>query len=162
MSMLQTLLDPERRKKAAEDQAKLRATMGQHVARNPAQANYLYGLARERMALDQLGALSDFTDLSDTHVEHLRAQLAEGLAFQGQFDKALGIASDTDKRRATYAAKQAAIERVGEIICGHPLTRRNADDLEESLHVLIQKVWNGKVEIVFTRCLECNTISANA
>ncbi len=160
MSMLDTLLDPQRRKKAAEDQEKLKATMGHRVARLPAQRNYLYGVARERMALDQLGSFSELPDSTDDHFLQLRAQLAEGLALQGLFDAAAEIAPEGPAQKE-YEERAKAVMRVGEQGCDHPLTREH-DGVEEQTQLPVQKIWNGKVEILFTRCLICSAVSAYA
>src|SRR6185369_16868987 len=103
MSMLETLLDPQRRKKAAEDQARLREIKGSRVARDAAQHNRLYGFAREHLALQQLDRLGD-----GNADQTLYEQLAEGLALQGHFEEAAAVAPEGARKEA-YQAKATAV-----------------------------------------------------
>lgn len=178
MTMLDTLLEPARRQKAAEDQAKLAAVMGSRIARMPAQAKYFYGVARERIALDQIGQSAN----AEAQPE-LFLLLAEGLALQGQFQTAADIAPEGDHKKE-YQAKATAVEHINEQQCPDPLSRPmdldaraglSAEALrehpeaaagvaarQEATQLLMEKIFNGKVVITFTRCLVCKAISAYA
>ena len=178
MSTLDALLDPERRRKAREDQEKLQALMGSRVMRQPAQAKYWYGLARERMALDQLSRKGTDVTVADEPVLFL--QLAEGLMLQGKFEAAADVAPEGEHKRE-YEAKAKAVANVGEQQCAHPLTQavgshgisplaqqEHADQIEgakarqEATQLPFEKIWTGKQTITFTRCLICGSISAYA
>ena len=150
--MLEALLDPERRKKAAEDQARLKQLMGHRVARHPAQANHLYGVARERLALEQIDRLAN--DADQTLVAPLYEQLAEGLALQGNLEAAAEIAPE-GPRKENYAAKVKAIAHIGESLC---VCAGKVDGAQ----LPAGRVWTGKVTIQFTRCQWCGAISAYA
>ena len=140
--MLDTLLDPVRRAKAAEDQEKLRAVMGRRVNKDPIAAKFLFGQAREHMALDQLAR-------SQTDV--LLAQLADGLFLQGKFDGAVEMAPEGD-RKEEYKLQAKAVAHVNEPQCEHPTDRQHTTE----------KIFNGKTTISFTKCLDCSAISAYA
>jgi hypothetical protein len=178
MPMLDTLLDPERRQKAQEDQVKLQALMGPRVMRQPAQAKYLYGLARERMALDQLAEKGSGVTAEDE--PGLFLQLAEGLMLQGKFEAAAAAAPEGPHKQE-FEAKLAAINSIDEQQCADPPTRQvptdgisalakreHADQVDaaqsrmEATQLPFEKVWNGKQTITFTRCLVCGAISAYA
>lgn len=155
MSMLETLLDPQRRHKAAEVQVRLKEVMGHRVARDAAQRNYLYGFAREQMALEQLERLGNAN--AD---QSLYEQLAEGLALQGNFEAAAAIAPEGPRKDA-YKAKANAVANVGEQQCGCPASHQ-VNGQEQSTQLAASKVFTGKVSIQFTRCLECGAVSAYA
>lgn len=179
MTMLTALLDPERREKAARDQEKLRAILGPRVVRRPAQAKYLYGMARERLALDQLSLAGDVADISST--PDLANQLAEGLALQCRFTEAAAIAA-SEPHAAEYKAKALAVEHVNEQMCADPPTQPHgghhglsADAIanhpgevagvkarQESTQLAFEELFNGKVTIRFTKCLLCGALSAYA
>lgn len=166
MSMLETLLKPERRQKAAEDQEALRQVMGHRVPRQPEQANYLYGVARERMALDQLEHL-DLNEESEK-VENLLNQLAEGRALQADFEGATELAPEGEHKEQ-YRAKAKAVANINQQQCGHPLLRLTGyangkpnKPVGESTQLKSETAWNGKLTITFTRCLLCGSISAYA
>lgn len=149
MSMLETLLDPQRRKKAAEDQDRLREVMGPRLARNAAQHNFLYGFARERLALEQLERLGD------GHADpKLYEQLAEGLALQGNFEAAAAIAPEGERKKF-YQEKVEAVARVNEdrCVCLGKVS---------GAQIAAGKVFTGKVTIQFTRCQWCGAVSAYA
>jgi hypothetical protein len=159
MSLIETLLDPVRRAKAAEHQVKLAEVMGHRVARRPGQANYLYGVARVAAALELL-ATEDPVPGSERCTQ-LLDQLAEGLALQSQFELAISLAPD-GPRKDQYQLKAIAVSHVGEQQCQCPVTRTTEAGPEESTQLTAEKTWNGKVTIVFTRCLICNALSAYA
>ncbi len=177
MSLLDTLLDPERRKRAQEDQTKLAAVMGPRVMRQPALAKYFYGLARERMALDQLAHVGGGDVHSNPDIFNL---LAEGLALQGKFESAAEVAPE-GAHKEEYLAKARAIGSINEQQCEDPLSRpvennglsaaaRNEHPgaeagvkaRQEATQLPMEKIWNGKQIITFTRCLICGAISAYA
>lgn len=177
MSLLDTLLDPERRQRAQEDQAKLESVMGPRVMRQPPQAKYLYGLARERMALDQIAQVTGSDAQSHPEIFNL---LAEGLALQGKFAAAAEVAPD-GVHKHEYLAKASAVEKINEQQCSDPLKRpieshglsaaaRNEHPgaeagvkaRQEATQLPMEKIWNGKQIITFTRCLICGSISAYA
>src|SRR5690349_7280799 len=146
MSMLDTLLDPERRAKAKEDQEKLKKVWGHRLAKSPAHANFLHGMAREQMALDQLGVNQNPDD-----AKILMSRLAEGLAMQGKFSDTVELEQDPE-RKTHYQAQLRAVENVGEQQCEHPIAKQHKSE----------SIWNGKVLILFTRCYVCGAISAYA
>lgn len=158
MDMLQQLLDPERRAKAAKDQAELKQVMGHRVARRPGQANYLFGVARERMALNQLTVVGN---LDDESRDALLSQLAEGLALQAKFEAAAQVAPEGDHKQE-YFAKAEAIARVNEQQCACPVLQDAGDGGKEATQLSSEKAWNGKLTISFTRCKICKAISAYA
>jgi hypothetical protein len=181
MSMLGTLLEPGRREKAAEDQLKLSQVMGPRVARLPAQSKYLYGVARERIALDQIGQVEG-ADASTQPA--LFNQLAEGLALQAKFEAAAAVAPE-GAHKDEYLAKAAAVALINEQQCEHEASRpivslgpraglsaealREHPDAapavaarQEATQLLMEKIFNGKVVITFTRCIICGAISAYA
>lgn len=157
--MFDTLLDPERRQKAAEDQAKFEAVLGRRVARQPGQVNYQFGLSRERAALDQLSLLGP--DANKETFPALFAQLAEALALQAKYEDAIAVAPE-GPHKEEYIAKAKAVEHVNEQQCNDPLSRDDGHGRQEATQLTSEKVFNGKVLITFTKCLECGAISAYA
>lgn len=175
MSLLDTLLDPDRRQKAREEQVKLQALMGPRVMRQPAQAKYLYGVARERMALDQLAQQG-----AGEASQEVFLQLAEGLMLQGKFEEAAQVAPEGLHKRE-FEQKAVAVSRVNDQQCADPLKQSTqahgissqaqnehsgqvaaAIARQEATQLPFEKIWNGKQIITFTRCLICGAISAYA
>ena len=140
MGLLEILLDPDRRAKAADEQAKLKQSIGTRLARSIPHANYVFGVARETLALERLQAGEN---------DAAYDQLGEGLALQARFTEATEAVRDI-QRRELYAAKAAAIERIGELSCTHT-----------GEHLPSQRVWNGKQMIAFTRCVQCGALAAS-
>lgn len=174
MTILELVNMPERRAEAQRVQAELREKHGHRLAQHPAQANHLWGQAREQAALDQLTALEEGgaqqageIALHSRRVELYR-QLAEGLAAQGSFAEAAMTAREGgDAARETeYAARRDALEHLGEPRCEHPeeTTERSPTDAKgvtRKTRTEIERVFDGEKVIAFFRCGACRAISAD-
>lgn len=167
MSLLDVLNTPERREQARKDQEEMREKFGARLANHPAQANYLFGLARQQQALDQLAAVED--EVIDSAGENKRRialfnQLAEGLALQGKFEDAVSICQ-SEPYRAVYEAKALAVKHIG-IGCQCPPTIVKPSDRDAKGEVSqskqkVEEVFDGTAVIAFFRCLLCGRVSAN-
>lgn len=148
MSLLEIIRDPARRAHAAAEQDEERARRGR--ARTPAEANYHFGLARASLALQAEEVDPDF--------------LAEGLALQGRFREAAGLATD-EARRAEYEARAVALENAGVRLCGcgevHVApSRMDARGERTPMHHPVEDVHDGERTFRLYRCRGCGAISA--
>lgn len=157
MSMLETLLEPERRAKAAEDQVKLREKHGGRVVPNdPAIAAFYWGQRRERSALDALA--------EDRLQEWVLSQLAEGLAAQACYVEAAEVAANP-KLKSRYQERARALKMLGVRQCRCPSIQLLPDPEDAKGRSLsnprdIERVYDGERIIVITRCSFCKAISA--
>jgi hypothetical protein len=159
MSILQTLLDPKLQNAAAEDQAALKAIKGHRVADTPARANFLFGQSIEQQILKTIQS-NDFTS---NGVERL-ARLGEAYALQGNFEDA-AIVAPNPAYQAAYEARARAMQSIGAQLClcspfVYKPSKTDAKGDRQSTRHKIEVVFNGKREITFYRCTECNSISA--
>jgi hypothetical protein len=150
--MLEALLDPTRRAKAAADQEKRRETMGHLVSRDPAVSNYNYGLARERFALSlPEGPARD-------------AILVEAYALQGRYADAAKLADD--RSHWQYGARMCALNGLNQRQCSCPdrtieTQAGNAKGQYVPTLTKIEKVFvRGEAVVTFYRCRLCGYISA--
>lgn len=157
MSMLETLLDPERRRKAKEDQDELREKHGGRVVKDdPAIATFYWGQQREQSALAML-------DHDSTHGWVLK-QLAEGLAAQARYAEAADVTSDPALKTG-YEQRAAALDAAGTRICDCPSIQLLPDPNDAKGRAFdnprdIERVFDGERIITITRCSFCKTISA--
>lgn len=157
--MLDVLLDPVRRQKAADDQIKLREKHGHRVPNDPALVHYFWGCAREDQALASLQPDDFQADQS-----FFLNQLAEGYAAQCRFAEA-AAATKSDAHRTDYLEKAKAVEGLGSIRCDCPPTLNHrlpndAKGLNVSSQKPVERLHDGEKLIVLNRCLHCGTISA--
>jgi len=174
MSTLESIInDPERRATAAAQQAKLRAELGHRLAQNPAQAQFLWGQAREQQTLDQLSALTaeDAPEMGEAALRgrtiELYRQLAEGYAAQGRYADAVAAseAGQDGERRAEYEARRDAVESISQARCEHPAevvepSPTDAKGFKRKVRTEIERVYDGGRVIAFLRCSECRAVSA--
>lgn len=157
MSMLYTLLDPERRAKAALDQVKLRARhSGRVVAHDPAIATFYWGQQREQTALTSL-------ELNPLQ-EWVLSQLAEGLAAQARYAEAAAVAPNATHRQ-NYNERAMALEFIGDRLCQCPSFQLFPDPNDAKGHSFvnprdIERVFDGDKIITLMRCSFCKVITA--
>lgn len=164
MGLLETISTPERREQAKREQEELREKFGHRLAQHPAQANYLYGMAREQQALDQLQAIQDgrLTN-TDERTKALYNQVAEALALQARFEEAATI-TESEPHRAEYLAKAAALTNVG-VGCQCPTTMttpspHDAKGVTSPARQRVQEVFDGRAIVTLTKCLICGAFAA--
>lgn len=157
--MLDILLNPERRQKAAEDQAKARTKFGHRIITDPAQSRYFVGQAREQSILAALEGVTD-----NDQKAHWLNQLAEAYAMQGRFTEAADVVQ-SPAHKADFEAKAEAVSNMGKRCdCSdtiHFPLRNDAKGRIEPSQSEIKRVWNGKELTIFRRCAYCQTISAH-
>lgn len=151
-SFLQLLEDPARRAAAARVQAEKRAEREDVTARTPAEANYLFGVARAELALGHVES------------EGAASRLAEGYALQGFFAGAAAVETD-EERRAEYEAKARAVAHPGEVQCGDPETtverkRGDAKGQRVSVRHPVEEVFDGSRFLTISKCRVCGAYSA--
>lgn len=159
MGLLEVIDTPERREQSRRQQEKLREKFGARLAQRTAESNYLYGLAREQQALDQLRAVA-----GDAEKEaRLFDQLAEGLALQARFAEAADLAQSPGYK-AEYRAKAEALTQIGvncqcprSVVTPSPV---DAKGVTTPAQQALDRVYDGRAEIAFYKCLLCKTISA--
>jgi hypothetical protein len=128
----------------------------EHVTtRTPAQANYLFGLARADLALARWG--EDPSALS---------LLAEGYALQGRFSEAADLEPDVEKA-GEYTARAVAIAHAGSFQCECPPvtvkpSRRDAKGERSPTRHAIEEVFDGERTFRISKCLACGALSAEA
>lgn len=155
--MLDTLLDPERRAKAAEDQVKLRVKHGGRVvSSDPAIATFYWGQQREQSALAALER--------NPLQEWVLSQLAEGLAAQARYAEAAGVVPQPGDRR-NYEERAAALDALGKRLCRCPSIQILPDPSDAKGRSFtnprdIQRVYDGDKVIVLARCSFCKIITA--
>lgn len=165
MSLLDTLLAPARRLEGAQEQDALREKMQSRLPHRLSQSNYLYGLARESMALVGLESLHSHGIDDPSLLSPVLEQLAEGYALQSRFVEAATTATSASAQKE-YAAKAEAVAAIGLRRCNCAPTvhyRLPSDAKGLTLPSLSEtdKVWDGRREIVFSRCRLCGTLSAS-
>lgn len=157
--MLDILLDPKRRQKGADDQAKARAKFGHRIITDPAQSRYFVGQAREQSILAALEGVT-----AADQKTHWLNQLAEAYAMQGRFTEAAEVVQSPE-HKADFEAKAEAIANIGRWCdCSdmiHFPLPNDAKGRIESSQTEIKRAWNGKELIIFRRCAYCKTISAH-
>lgn len=161
MGLLEIISTPERREQARKEQIEAREKFGARLAKHPAQANYLYGMAREQQALDQLAVLPRDGGENEAHALN---QLAEGLALQGRFEEAAEVCQ-SEPHKQEYLAKADALSRVG-IGCQCPPTivspsPRDAKGTTSQAQPATDEVYDGTAVIQITKCTLCGTVAAN-
>jgi hypothetical protein len=144
------LKDPARRAESARAQEEARERWAHVVKRTPAQANYLFGLARAERALK--------ADEVDADV------LAEAFALQGRFAEAAALTTE-EERREGYVARARAIETTGAFTCDCPaelITPSPADakGKREPMRHPVETVYDGTNEFTISRCRKCGALSA--
>lgn len=157
--MLDVLLDPDRRRKAAVDQSKLREKHGHRVPNDPALIHYLWGCAREKAAL----ALIQPDDFQTDQSLALN-QLAEAYAAQARFAEAAATTRSA-AHKADYLQKANAVANIDQRLCGcaDSFNHRVPDDAKGfnvPSQKPIERVHDGEDLIVLSRCLHCQTITA--
>lgn len=157
--MLDILLDPERRQKAVEDQAKARAKFGHRIITDPAQSRYFVGQAREQSILAALEGVT-----AEDQKTHWVNQLAEAYAMQGRFTEAAEVVQ-SPAHKAEYEAKADAVANIGQRCdCSDtihfPLPNDAKGRIEPSQTEVI-RIFDGTKTIIFRRCAYCKTISAH-
>lgn len=157
--MLDILLDPERRQKGAEDQAKARARHGHRIITDPAQSRFFVGQAREQSILAALEGVT-----AEDQKAHWLNQLAEAYAMQGRFSEAANIVQSS-AHKADFQAKAEAVSRIG-TRCNCPSHVHypwpgDAKGRHVPAQTDLKRVWDGKSLIVFRRCTQCGLISAH-
>jgi hypothetical protein len=165
MTLFEQLFTPERRAENERKQAALREKYGHKLEQNPAQANYVYGLAREQMVLDQLEAIREGTlEADDERQQQLYTQLAEGLALQGRFEEAAAITFSAPHKEE-YRRKAQALSAAGVPACTCPreVTEASPTDAKGTTRpaqVQFEEVWDGERMVAFVRCLLCGGVGA--
>lgn len=167
--IIKLLNTPERRAESARVQAEAREEFGHRLAHHPAQANYVYSMGREQLALDQLQVIADEENGQDDDAARRTAlynQLAEGYALQGRFNDAAAICIDA-RLEEEYREKAAAMTAIGDHLCDCPETTTipSATDAKGQTirtHTRISEVWDakGKQVVAFFRCGKCGCVSA--
>lgn len=157
--MLDILLNPERRQKAAEDQAKARDKFGHRIITDPARSRYFVGQAREQSILAALEGVTD-----NDQRAHWLNQLAEAYAMQGRFTEAAEIVQRPE-HKAEYEAKAKAVLNMGrKCDCPDtihfPLPNDAKGRIEPSQSEVI-RIFDGIKTIIFRRCAYCKMISAH-
>jgi hypothetical protein len=151
-TFLQLLSDPARRAEAARVQAERRAERSDVTTRTPAEANYLFGVARAELALAHVEA------------EGAASRLAEGYALQGFFAGAAAVEQD-EERKMEYEAKALAVAHLGAFQCGDPETqverkRGDAKGQRVPLRHPVEEVYDGSRFLTLFVCRVCGAYSA--
>lgn len=153
---LELLQSPERREEAARVQAERREKNSHVTNRTPAQAEFLFGMARVESILPVL-------DQSD-NPEFLLDQLAEGYALQCEFEEAARV-TPSEERRQEYLAMAEAIDHLGRDLCGCPSviikpSHYDAKGEREEARHPIKQVYDGRRTITLLKCRSCGKVSA--
>ena len=173
-TLFDTINTPERREEAKRQQDVLREQHGSRLPQHPAQYKYGFGLARETQTADQLTALE--RDGAASYGEaalrarrfELYRQLGEAFASQGRFQEAVTAATEgrDEAARAVYAQYADALEKLDqgrECECPESVTDptpHSAMGVTRQTRTPIEEVFDGTRLIVFYRCSECRTVSA--
>lgn len=161
---VETLLTPERRQAAAEEQALRRVRLGHLVLSDPSQIKHRWGVERERSAVAQLQAISDSGRPDAQRETELLEQIAVGKAAQGLFHQAAAL-SQSPIAKAEYEAKAKAMQPPGMRQCSCPPTYaqkipgQGKGRIEKSL-LPVEYLWTGTQSILLTRCVLCGIYSA--
>lgn len=161
-AFLELLKDPARREKARQDQEERRAKNSHVLNRTPAEANFLFGIAKERQVLGQLEGLDP--ESGNKQFDFLREQLAEGYALQARFDEAATSSVEPEKIDS-YQKRAKAIEKVGELTCSCPATivtpsKVDAKGNRSPARWPIETVSDGERTFTISRCRTCGAINA--
>ncbi len=161
MELLDVLLEPERRAKAAKEQEQLREKNQHRIVTDPALVTFYWGQNLERTALNQIES-NDFSDRG----QQALGQLSDALAAQARFSEAADL-TQSDAQKKDYHAKALALEHVGERQCQcapekvYPKPGDAKGHRIESLRD-IQRVSDGQRVYRLRSCLHCGAISAFA
>lgn len=160
MDMLDVLLDPSRRAKAAEEQESLREKHGRRVVTDPALATFFWGVGIERTVLEQLQS-DDFSEEG----ARLLKQLADAYAAQARFDEAAALVQDDTARQARYLAYAAAIHNIGTRQCNCPATITYPNPHDAKGHVIdslrdVLRASDGEHVFALFQCRHCDAVSA--
>lgn len=155
MDLLQFVMTPARRKKAAAYQEEQRELQGHRVNKHPAVSRFLFGVNGERQALELLAANPQ---------PHLYEQLAESLSLQAKFARAERFSQDAT-RKAEYHLRALAMRRVGRKGCNCPdftIQPSRIDAKGERVENVVQfdEIWDGEKLIKLSRCRLCKKVSA--
>lgn len=157
--MLDVLLAPESRQKAAEEQEQLRELHGARVVTDAARVTFYWGKQLENSVLQQLQP-DDFSE----NGKHLLTRLSDAYAAQARFDEAAEFAA-SDEQKETYRKYAVAIAHAGERQCNCPSVikyplKDNAKGVQlESLGDVL-RVSDGERVFTLRRCRHCGAISA--
>lgn len=159
--MLELLLTPERREKAAETQILRREQMGHRLLMDPARIKFAWGVQRELHATHQLQALQS-SGANPEQEGQFREQLAEGKAAQGQFAEAASLSQDAD-RGAEYQARADALRHPGRrCTCPDTILQRQAGSAKGRATPTqnpVEVVWTGSGNLTFLLCSQCSILS---
>jgi hypothetical protein len=155
---LELLKDPRRRAEAAREQAERREKFPHVVNRTPAEAQFLFGVARVESVLALL------EEANEEEEAFLLDQIAEGLSLQCRFEEAAAIAR-TEERVKEYQARALAVKTPNTDLCICPPvivspSKHDAKGVREEARHPIEKVFDGQKELTLYQCRLCGTISA--